>query len=203
MIDTRTAAIVGLACLILGCGESPARRQAREQAEKPIHLDGAREVEDERVERAVAELGAPYKADMTWSTLPFLWTADLQDRLVRRDKLPIAGVAKFLDISRDGDAYLLHLRHADWPVALLDLVLKTARREAPVGGRSGLAEIGGEKFAGLVEADYVFVARVIRVRRQDVVRDGVVYRRWIAEGDCVDLRALPPPPKTEGVGKRR
>jgi hypothetical protein len=188
--------VAAAACLVIGCGESAERREAKD---KTVRAERDREAEA-HIKRAVADLGAPYKADTTWSTKPFLWTAEVQDRLIRADKVPIAGIAKFFDISRDGDAYLVHLRHGDWPDTALDLLLKTTRREVPA---TDDWPILGEKLGNLAASDYAFVARITRVRREDARRGEDTYRRWIAEGDCLDLRPMPPPPKQEGSGKRR
>jgi hypothetical protein len=167
--------------LVSGCGESQDRRSGAKGAESNEH---ARVSKEERT-RLVADLSRQHNADITWSGAPLVWTADVQERLMRADNRPIVGIAKFVDIERDGTGYLLRLRHysgvLDTPV---DLILKTQRPERPKKDRSRYV---GEDGA----ADYAFVARIQRVRRHDIFTSDGNRRRWIAEGECVELREVP------------
>jgi hypothetical protein len=184
---------------VAACGESADKRRTEERSQR---MAVARQNE-EKIQGFVSELASPYGADLTWNVKAFIWTADVRERLIRPDKRPIAGVAKFVDIERDGAAYRLHLRHGDFLNPSLDLLLKTTRREVPPSGDWSLVS---EEAGSLLGSAYVFVASIDRVRRDDVQRGGETHRRWIAEGECLDIRPPPEPSRpagTESAGRRR
>jgi hypothetical protein len=110
---------------------------------------------------------------------------------MRTDKRPIAGIAKFIDIERDASGYLLRLRYYSGVLnPQVDFLLKTSRHEMPKKDWPRF----GEDAAQFMAADYIFVARITRVRRDDTSTGGEARRRWIAEGECLDLREAPVPP---------
>jgi hypothetical protein len=112
--------------MIGGCdGESFEQRRAREEATRK---EEARQ-DDEHRQRVIAELAGPRNADVSWSEKPFSVTADVQDRLIRRDKRPIAGIAELVDVERAGAGYLLHFIYGGLSPSV-ELVLRATQRDA-------------------------------------------------------------------------
>lgn len=197
------AVLLAVVLLHLGCGgESYEKRAERENAARNEWLRQNKT----RQEQAVAELAKLHEAHVEWSAKPFTWTADVQERMIRSDRRPIAGVAKLVDVERDTTGYLLHFLYSGRPLAPnLKLVLRATRPEAP---ELDMVEFG-ESFVGDSDPDYAFVARISRIRRDDVListGQGLdSRRRWIAEGECLDLRKLErpaPPPSSKSTNPR-
>lgn len=197
--SVRVLGVLGLLVVVAGaagCGESAETRLKREETARKVRV----QKDQERRKAFVSALAAPHNADESWSTGAVAWTLDVQERLMRSDKRPIAGIATLNDVRREGDKYLVYLDQGGVLEPLLRFVLTCARPELPAEKPSFML-LGETRFA-MFGPQYAFVARVKRISRDDVIQGGGeggsdIRRRWIVEGDCL---ALQPLPRDEPVG---
>lgn len=171
--------------LAVGCGES---EQAKREQRK-----AARAAEQLKRDKLMTDAGAPYNADRSWSKEPFLWTVDVQERMQRAEGRPIVGIARLSDVERSRDSHIVHLLYGDIGEPVVHFVL-TCPRPALVG----TSRLIGEGWDSFLLPEYVFVAKIGRVRRsgETTVEDAEFKalnsgRRWIAEGECLALRPVP------------
>jgi hypothetical protein len=195
-------AVLALAAGMVGCGESPGAHREREDVARKERAQKERD----RRKAIVSALATSHNADVGWSEGDDAWTAEVQDRLMRSDKRPVAGVASLNDIERDGNSYFVKLDYGDVFGPVIRFVLKCPHPE-PTQKPSLLL---GEQYTTLLGPHYAFVARINRVRRSDLIDsdEGKLHtrRRWIAEGEC--LAGLQPMPLDEakatgGPARRR
>ncbi len=180
-----------------GCGEShkeKTRRETLTRKERQRHKQAQRA-------QIISELREAFNADDKWNQDSFLWTVDIQDRIIRSDGRPIVGIAKLRDVERLKDSYIVYLVPrrgiADFP---LEFALKFTRRPARPKDTSDVlsSHFFGEWLRSLSYPEYAFVAKVRRVRKQDVPiveveSEGTTLDRrpkWIAEGEGLALREI-------------
>jgi hypothetical protein len=151
-----------------------------------------------RLKEVMSELQASHNADADWSKTRFWWTADLQERLVRADGRSIVGSARLSDVERWGSGYRIHL--VPKTVALdprIEFFLTCSHLDKPTGPEPSTAAFLSTVVRSIRSPVYAFVARVHTVRRSDVRESGIedmpkweAVPRWVAEGECLALRAL-------------
>jgi hypothetical protein len=190
----RWLVIILLSSFVFACGESPKAVEEHQKKER----EALRQQEHERRVQILNELKTAHNADDTWNEGVVTWTADIQERLIRKDGRPIAGFAKLRDVEKWNDGYQVFLYSAESTHvgAGLQLVLKCNKPDNPS------QQMPGGLFLSRFP-EYAFVARVHTVKRHEVtdmaVSGGEEGRgepsldfriRFIAEGECLGLRVV-------------
>jgi hypothetical protein len=170
------------------------RRESFEQREAKIK--GLREELHSKEEadraRLLAVLREQYRAH-EWDSKDILWTADLQERLIPTSGQAIVGIARLRDVEKADDSHVIQLVSEPSIGGFhIEFHLMGARPDKP-GKASGPGASFADRFFDFPE--YVFAARIQRLNRIDVVRNGDLgperQSYWLAEGECLALYETP------------
>jgi hypothetical protein len=190
--------------------ESLEEKQAKEEQARKAHLAE----EAAKRNQIIAELKTSHNADDTWDKGSIAWTAELQDRLIRPDGRPIAGIARLRDVEKWDEQYRIYLVQDEVEEPGVEFRLRCFRPEGKV--REPISRF--TRNIAYESPEYAFVAKIRTVRRNDVLDVRVhggeeggssldVRTQFVAEGECVALKELiqekPPGSTIDQTGVKR
>ena len=181
--------------LLAACGESPRDIAEREEKERIEKQQESRTFQ----KRIFEELKAKHNADSQWDQNGAIFSFQLQEKLIRKDRRPLIGVAGLWDVDKVGEVYRVHLisDFGDYVDQNLELLIdcdKSRLNELPKPGHRMY------RFRWALP-QFIFVTRIRSVRKSEHIEVSVktenstvdIRPSYIAEGECIDLKSAAEP----------